>query len=108
MTRLPIVSFKTMERVLLRLGFEMVRQSSASIPLEEVLQEVGAMKVNYDKKHDIAYIRLSSKRPDGAIEITEGVMIDTTAKDEIVGIEIFNASRRFPLKNLFSVELLRV
>ena len=66
------------------------------------------MKVNYDKKHDIAYIRLSSKRPDGAIEITEGVMIDTTAKDEIVGIEIFNASRRFPLKNLFSVELLRV
>ena len=66
------------------------------------------MKVNYDKKHDIAYIRFSSKRPDGAIEITEGVMIDTTAKDEIVGIEIFNASRRFPLKNLFSVELLRV
>ena len=66
------------------------------------------MKVNYDKKHDIAYIRLSSKRPDGAIETTEGVVIDTTAKDEIVGIEIFNASRRFPLKNLFSIELLRV
>lgn len=66
------------------------------------------MKVNYDKKHDIAYIQFSSKRPDGAIEITEGIVIDTTAKNEIVGIEIFDASRKFPLKNLFSVELLRV
>lgn len=66
------------------------------------------MKVNYDRKHDIAYIRFSNKRPDGAIEITEGLVIDTTAKNEIVGIEIFDARRRFPLKNLFSVELLRV
>lgn len=72
------------------------------------LPEVEAVKVNYDRKHDIAYIRFSNKRPDGAIEITEGVVIDTTAKNEIVGIEIFDARRRFPLKNLFSVELLRV
>lgn len=65
------------------------------------------MKVKYDKKYDIAYIRFSNKTPDGAIEITEGVVLDTTESNEIVGIEIFDASRRFPLKNLFSVELLR-
>jgi uncharacterized protein YuzE len=65
------------------------------------------VKVKYDKKFDIAYIRFSSKTPDGAIEITEGVVLDTTENDEIVGIEIFDASRRFPLKNLFSVELMR-
>ena len=31
MTRLPIVSFKTMERMLLRLGFEMVRQKGSHV-----------------------------------------------------------------------------
>lgn len=66
------------------------------------------MKVSYDKKHDIAYIRLSGKKPDGAIEIAEGVVLDTTARNEIVGIEIFDASKRFPLKNLFSLEPVRV
>jgi len=65
------------------------------------------MKVNYDKKHDIAYIRFSNKKPDGAIEIEEGVVLDTTTDDKIVGIEIFNASNRIPLKNLFSIEAVR-
>ena len=62
------------------------------------------MKVSYDKKRDIAYIRFSGKKPDGAIEITEGVVLDTTEKNEIVGIEIFEASKRFPVKNLFTLE----
>ena len=66
------------------------------------------MKVKYDKKHDVAYIRFSSKRPDGAIEIKEGVVLDTTEDNKIVGIEIFGASRKFPLKNLYSVELQKV
>jgi uncharacterized protein YuzE len=63
------------------------------------------MKVSYDKKYDIAYLRFSRRKPDGAIEIDEGVVLDTTAKSEIVGIEIFNASQRLPIKNLFSIEL---
>ena len=46
------------------------------------------MRVQYDAKHDIAYIRFSRKKPDGAIEIDEGVVLDTTAENEIVGIEI--------------------
>ncbi len=66
------------------------------------------MKVSYDKKQDIAYIRFSSKKPDGAIEITEGVVLDTTAKNEIVGIEIFDASTRFPVRNLFTLEPVEV
>lgn len=66
------------------------------------------MKVSYDKKRDIAYIRFSSKKPDGAIEITEGVVLDTTGKNEIVGIEIFDASTRFPVKSLFTLEPVRV
>ena len=65
------------------------------------------MKVSYDKKHDIAYIRFSNRKPDGAIEIDEGVVLDTTADNKIVGIELFNASQKVPLKNLFSIEAVR-
>jgi uncharacterized protein YuzE len=65
------------------------------------------MKVSYDKKHDIAYIRFSNKKPDGAIEIEQGVVLDTTADDKIVGIEIFDVSQRIPLRNLFSLEVIR-
>jgi uncharacterized protein YuzE len=63
------------------------------------------MQVRYDAKHDMAYIRFSGKKPDGAIEIDEGVVLDTTADDEIVGIEIFNASKRLPVKSLFRLEI---
>jgi uncharacterized protein YuzE len=63
------------------------------------------MKVRYDAKDDIAYIRFSRKKPDGAIEIDEGVVLDTTADDEIVGIEIFDATKRLPVKSLFELEI---
>ena len=63
------------------------------------------MKVRYDAEHDIAYIRFSQKKPDGAIEIDEGVVLDTTAENEIVGIEIFDAKKRLPLKSLFRLEI---
>jgi len=63
------------------------------------------MKVKYDKETDAAYIKLSSKRPDGAIEIDEGVIIHTTAKNEIVSIEIIDASKKIPLKSLYKLEV---
>ena len=63
------------------------------------------MKVSYDEDLDIAYIRFSHKKPDGAIEIGEGVVLDTTAKNEIVGIEIFDAKEKFPLKSLYQFEV---
>jgi len=63
------------------------------------------MKVSYDKEHDIAYIQFSDKKPDGAIEIEEGVVLDTTEKDELVGMEIFDASKRLPLESLFEVKV---
>ena len=63
------------------------------------------MKVRYDKEVDAAYIQLSSKKPDGGVEMAEGVIIHTTAKNEIVGIEILDASKKFPVKNLYKLEL---
>jgi uncharacterized protein YuzE len=63
------------------------------------------VKVHYDRAVDAAYLQLSDRQPDGVIEMAEGVNLDITADDEIVGIEILNASRRLPLKSLFVYEI---
>ena len=62
------------------------------------------MKVRYDDDVDAAYIQLSSKRPQGAIETKEGVIVHVTKKDEIVGIEILKASERFPIRSLHTLQ----
>lgn len=64
-----------------------------------------AMKVKYDKKANAAYIQLSSKKPDGAIEMAEGIILHTTSKNEIVAIEILYASQKFPIKALYKLEV---
>jgi uncharacterized protein YuzE len=62
------------------------------------------MKIHYDKEVDAAYITLSDLRPTGVIEIAEGVNLDVTESEEIVGIEILNVTHKFPLKSLFVCE----
>ncbi len=63
------------------------------------------MKIQYDKEVDTAYIKLSNLRPTGVVEIIEGFNIDTTDEGKIVGIEILNASKKFPIENLFKYEI---
>jgi uncharacterized protein YuzE len=63
------------------------------------------MKIKYDKDIDAAYIQMSSKKPDGAIEIAEGVVLHTTAKNEIVAIEILDAGKKIPIKTLYKLDL---
>lgn len=63
------------------------------------------MRVHYDKEVDAIYIKLGNRKPDGAIEITEGVNLDTTSESQIVGIEILNASKRMNIKTILSYEL---
>lgn len=64
------------------------------------------MKVSYDKEVDACYIILCRRRPQGAIEIDEGVILHVTDDQKIVAIEILDASKRFPIKNLFKFEVL--
>lgn len=52
-------------------------------------------------------IRFSSKRPVGGVEIKEGVIFHVTDKDEIVALEILDASERVSLKTLFTLEVLQ-
>jgi uncharacterized protein YuzE len=63
------------------------------------------MRVYYDDEVDALYIKLGNKKPDGVVEISEGVNLDTTSEDKIVGIEILNASKRMNIKTILSYEL---
>lgn len=63
------------------------------------------MKVYYDDEVDALYLKLGEDPPEGVIEISEGVNLDTTSEDKIVGIEILNASKKIDLKTILSYTL---
>ena len=63
------------------------------------------MKVQYDDEVDAVYIKLGNQKPDGVIEIAEGVNLDTTVENKIVGIEILNASKKMDIKTILTYEL---
>lgn len=63
------------------------------------------MKVYYDDKVDALYIKLGDGKPEGVIEISEGVNLDTTAENKIVGLEILAASKKIDLKTILSYSL---
>lgn len=60
------------------------------------------MKVFYDKEVDALYMNLSDESPEGVIEMTEGVNLDTTSEGRIVGIEILNASKKIDIRTILS------
>jgi uncharacterized protein YuzE len=63
------------------------------------------MRVHYDSEVDAIYIKLGNQKPDGVVEITEGVNLDTTSENKIVGIEILHASPKMNIKTILSYEL---
>ena len=63
------------------------------------------MKVYYDNEVDALYLKMADETPEGVIEISEGVNLDTTSEDKIVGIEILNASKKIDLKTILSYTL---
>jgi len=63
------------------------------------------MKVYYDDEVDALYIKLSDEEAEGVIEITEGVNLDTTSDNIIVGLEILSASKKVDLKSFLNYSL---
>jgi uncharacterized protein YuzE len=63
------------------------------------------MKVYYDDDVDALYLKLGEETPDGVVEISEGVNLDTSSGDRIVGIEILHASKKIDLKTILSYKL---
>ena len=63
------------------------------------------MKVHYDEEIDALYLKLGDQKPDGVIEIAEGVNIDTTTDGKLTGIEILKASKKINLDTILSYTL---
>ena len=63
------------------------------------------MKVFYDDEIDALYLKVGEKEPEGVVEISEGVNVDTTSEGQIVGIEILNASKKMDISTIFSYTL---
>ncbi len=63
------------------------------------------MKVHYDEEVDALYLKLGDQKPDGVIEIAEGVNIDTTTDGKLIGIEILKASKKINIDTILSYTL---
>ncbi len=63
------------------------------------------MKVYYDEIIDALYLQFGDRQPDGAVEIAEGVSIDTAEDGSLTGIEILEASKKLDLNTILSYTL---
>lgn len=63
------------------------------------------MKVTYDREVDAVYLSLSHLKPQGVIEVAEGINIDVTENGKIVGIELLDASEKIQLDTLLTYEI---
>ncbi|WP_457550516.1 DUF2283 domain-containing protein [Archaeoglobus sp.] len=61
------------------------------------------MKVSYDPKHDVLYLKFSDAKIVNTVEVVEGILIDYGENGEIVGIEMINASALIKTKPLKEV-----
>ena len=58
------------------------------------------MKLVVDEKADALYLRLDDSKVVDSQEVAPGVVLDYNDKDQMVGIEILNLSKRAPNLNL--------
>jgi len=63
------------------------------------------MNVYYDNDVDTLYLKLGNETPEGVIEISEGVNIDTTSEGKLFGIEILKASTKLDIQTMLSYTL---
>jgi uncharacterized protein YuzE len=63
------------------------------------------MKVAYDREVDAVYIQLSNLKPEGVVELADGINIDLTTEGKIVGIELLDATKKVSLDTLLTYEI---
>lgn len=54
------------------------------------------MRFHYDKKQDAFYLRFNQNPYFKSEELQEGIIFDYDNKGRIIGIEILDASKKFP------------
>jgi len=70
-------------------------------PYRDAIPKDLIMRVHYDHEADAIYIKLGNQKPDGVMEISEGVSLDTKKDGEIIGIEILKASQKMNIRTMF-------
>ncbi len=63
------------------------------------------MKLKYDKENDVLYIKVSNNPIAESDSEKPGIILDYDSEDNIVGIEVLNASRKMerPMKVEYEV-----
>lgn len=63
------------------------------------------MRISYDTEADALYIRIGEGEFAKNQEVMPGVILDVGLNGELLGIEILEASRRYPLKEFARVDI---
>ena len=63
------------------------------------------MKISYDKEVDAIYLKISDLKPEGVIEVAEGINIDVTRDGKIVGLELLEATKKITIESLLTYEI---
>lgn len=58
------------------------------------------MKVHFDEKADVIYLRLDDSKIVESEEVQPGIVLDYNEHSQVVGIEILRVKDRVPLANL--------
>jgi uncharacterized protein YuzE len=62
------------------------------------------MKLKIDEKADALYLRLDDSKIIESEEVSQGVIIDYNEKNQVVGVEILNLSKRSSVINYHSLQ----
>lgn len=63
------------------------------------------MKIKYDKQTDVLYIQFNTNAIVESGEDNKGVILDYDNENNVVGIEILNASLKLPQPNIVEYEM---
>ena len=65
------------------------------------------MRISYDQKYDILYLKLGEAEKVYCKDIDEDITVDIDAKGKLVGIEVLSASEHIDLSFLLPIEIKR-
>lgn len=58
------------------------------------------MKMHYDEKTDVLYLRLDDSRIVESEEVQPGIVLDFNDREQVVGVEILRVKERVPSADL--------
>jgi uncharacterized protein YuzE len=61
------------------------------------------MRIEYDREVDALCIRLQHKYVARTVEIEEGLNLDLDENGKLIGLEILDATDRYPLADIFNI-----